>query len=155
MTNELSQRSIPEGLTVALHRARIRPGMEQTATEWMQMLNDRLDEAVDTLGRERMAIEIVFRSKEQDGDYLTWVTVQGQGESVDTSTHPLDIDHLSYDKRVREPGWTRGEPQLLLLPDPVRAAVESVSAARGDAKLIAEAWMAEESRAKILGENPT
>lgn len=128
MTNELSPRSIPEGLTVALHRARIRPGMEQMATEWMQMLNDRLDEAVDTLGRERMAIEIVFRSSEPDGEYLTWVTVRGQGDSVETSTLALDIDHLSYDKRVREPGWTVAQPQLLLLPYPVRDAVESVAA---------------------------
>ena len=111
--------SIPEGITVALHRARIRPGMEDAATEWMQMLNDRLDEAVDTLGRERMAIEMVFRSSESDGDYLTWVTVRGQGESVESSNHQLDIDHLSYDRRVREPGWIVAEPQLLLLPEPV------------------------------------
>lgn len=115
--------SIPAGLTVALHRARIRPGMEHEATEWMQMLNDRLDEAVDTLGRERMAIEVVFRSSEPDGDYLTWVTVRGRGESVESSTHQLDIDHVAYDRRVREPGWATAEPQLLLLPEPVRAAV--------------------------------
>jgi len=122
-TTPLTLVSIPQGITVALHRARIRPGMEHEATEWMQMLNDRLDEAVDTLARERMAIEMVFRSSEPDGDYLTWVTVRGQGESVESSNHQLDIDHVAYDQRVREPGWIVAEPQLLLLPKPVRDAV--------------------------------
>jgi hypothetical protein len=89
----------------------------------MQMLNDRLNEAVSTLDRERMAIEIVFRSTESDGEYLTWVTVRGPGRPVKTSTHQLDVDHLAYDRRVREPGWAVATPQLLLLPEPVRAVV--------------------------------
>jgi hypothetical protein len=115
---------IPNGLRVSLHRARIRPGREDEATEWMQMLNDRHAEAVQTLERERMAMEVVFRSSEADGDYLTWVTLHGPGEAVDTSTHPLDADHLAYDRRVRQPEWMTAEPQLLLLPGPVRTAVE-------------------------------
>lgn len=119
----LAARGIPDGLTVSLHRARIRPGMEDEATRWMQMLNDRHDEAVATLDRERMAIEIVFRSSEPTGDHLTWVTVRGPGEDVGTSTHPLDVDHLEYDRRVRLPGWTTAEVHLLLAPEPVLAAI--------------------------------
>jgi hypothetical protein len=116
-------RSIPEGLTVSLHRARILPGMEEEATEWMQMLNDRHEEAVATLDRERMAIEIIFRSSAADGDHLTWITVQGPGEAVGTSSHQLDVDHLAFDRRVRERGWVTEEAQLLLLPEPVLRAV--------------------------------
>jgi hypothetical protein len=36
----------------------------------MAMLNDRLDECVATLDRERMAIEIAFRLRENGEDYL-------------------------------------------------------------------------------------
>lgn len=122
-SQEQKPRSIPEGLTVSLHRARIRPGLEDEATRWMQMLNDRHDEAVATLDRERMAIEIIFRSTDRDGDHLTWITVHGPGETVSTSTHPLDIDHLAYDQRVRQPGWETESPQLLLLPAPILKAV--------------------------------
>ncbi|MBF4635327.1 hypothetical protein ITJ38_13010 [Agreia pratensis] len=119
----LETHGIPAGLTVSLHRARIRLGMEDEATRWMQMLNDRHREAVATLDRERMAIEIVFRSSEPTGDHLTWITARGPGEDVGTSRHALDIDHLDYDRRVRLPGWTIGEVQLLLLPEPVLRAV--------------------------------
>jgi hypothetical protein len=44
--------------------------MEQEAERWMRMLNDRRDEAVQTLERERVAIEIVFRERDDDGDWL-------------------------------------------------------------------------------------
>jgi len=37
----------------------------------------------------------------------------------------LDRDHEEQGKRTIEPGWTEAEPQLLLLPDPVRKAVLS------------------------------
>ena len=116
--------SVPLGLSVGLHRARIKPGQSAEADSWMRMLNDRLDESVATLERERMGIEIVFRLSDDSGDYLYWVTVRGEGgASVETSEHQLDEDHLAFDKRVREPGWTTGKVELLLLPDPVRDAV--------------------------------
>ena len=37
----------------------------------------------------------------------------------------IDCDHLEQAKRTKEPGWTEAEPQLLLLPGPVRDAVLS------------------------------
>lgn len=116
--------SVPAGLSVALHRARIKPGQSQQADAWMQLLNDRIDETRATLDRERMAIEIIFRLADDSGDYLFWVTVRGQGgESVETSDHPLDRDHLVFDRRVREPGWTSGSVELLAMPPQVQDAV--------------------------------
>src|ERR1700690_2071244 len=50
--------SIPDGLLVELARAKVIPGASAEADRWMAMLNDRLDECVATLDRERMAIEI-------------------------------------------------------------------------------------------------
>lgn len=116
-------RSIPPGLTVRLFRGTVRAGQSAAVDEWMSMLNDRLDEAVATLDRERMGIEIVFRSREGDTEHLYWVVVRGDGEHSNTSTAQLDIDHLAYDERCREPGWHTAEAELLLLPDAVRAVV--------------------------------
>jgi hypothetical protein len=117
--------SIPNGLTVQLYRGRVRPGRSALVDEWMAMLNDRLDEAVATTARERMGVEIVFRSREGEDEYLYWVVVRGEGRDVSTSHAPLDVDHLDYDRRCREPDWEVAQPALLLLPDPVRAAVLS------------------------------
>lgn len=130
MTNPASEQprpaSIPPGLTVQLFRGRVVPGQSDTVDEWMDMLNDRLDESVATLDRERMGIEIVFRQRDGDDEYLYWVIVRGDGESVETSQHQLDIDHRAYDARCRQPGWQTATPELLLLPDQVKAAVLDV-----------------------------
>ena len=112
--------SIPAGLRVRCARARIRPGMEAEAERWMRMLDERRDEAVQTLERERVALEVVFR----DGDSLVWVMLQGEGGSaVADSPFAIDREHLAFAERVKEPGQVELEPQVLLLPEPVRAAV--------------------------------
>ncbi len=90
------------------------------------MLNDRLDECVATLDRERMAIEIVFRLKENGEEYLFWVSVYGPGSQGLDPDNALDQAHVKQSERTIAPGqWTEAEPQLLLLPDPVRSAVLS------------------------------
>lgn len=115
--------SIPSGLTVSLSRGTVLPGASAEADRWMAMLNDRLDECVATLDRERMAIEIVFRLQEDGTDHLYWVTVQGaDGAGLDLSV-PIDRDHDAQARRTKHPGWTEATPQVLMLPDPVRRAV--------------------------------
>ncbi len=89
------------------------------------MLNDRLAECVATLDRERMALEIIFRLKEDGDDYLYWVSVHGPDGVAFDPDNPLDQAHFAQAKRTKEPGWTEAELQLLLLPDPVRDAVLS------------------------------
>ncbi len=89
----------------------------------MRMLNDRLDECVATLDRERMAIEIVFRLRENDEDHLFWVTVRGEDGADPDPGLPIDRDHIEQAKRTKEPGWVEAEPQVLMLPEPVREAV--------------------------------
>lgn len=121
---EVTPRSLPSGVTIELARGRVLPGAGAEADRWMAMLNDRLEECVATLDRERMAIEIVFRMKESDGtEYLYWVSVQGEsGEPPDESI-PIDRDHLEQAKRTKEPGWNYASPALLLMPRPVEEAV--------------------------------
>jgi hypothetical protein len=117
--------SIPDGLAVKLSRAKVLPGASSEADRWMTMLNERVDECVATLDRDRMAVEIIFRLKENGEDYLFWVEVLGaDGAGLDLD-NPIDQDHFEQAKRTKEPGWTEAEPQLLLLPDPVRKAVLS------------------------------
>ena len=70
-----------------------------------------------------MAIELVFRLRENDEDYLFWVSVRGpDGAGLDMD-QPIDRDHVEQAKRTEEPGWVEAEPQVVLLPEPVREAV--------------------------------
>ena len=117
--------SIPAGLVIRLMRAKVLPGAGAEADKWMAMLNERLDECVATLDRERMAVEIIFRLQEGEDDFLFWVTVKGaSGAGLDESI-PIDRDHAAQSRRTKEPGWTEAEPQVLLLPGPVQEAIMS------------------------------
>ena len=115
--------TIPDGLRVELSRAKVKPGQSAEADRWMNMLNDRVDECVATLDRERMALEIVFRLEEDGEECLYWVSIFGPaGEGLDESI-PIDRDHVEIGQRVKEPGWVEATPQFLLMPEPVRRAV--------------------------------
>jgi hypothetical protein len=90
----------------------------------MQMLNDRHNDAVQTLERERMAIEIIFRERDKQGDWLIWIMVHGDGgEPVETSPFDLDHAHVAFEDRVLLADQPEAEPQLLLMPAPVRQVV--------------------------------
>jgi hypothetical protein len=115
--------SIPEGLVLELSRGKVLPGASAEADRWMAMLNDRLDECVATLDRERMAVEIVFRLREDGTEHLYWVAIKGAGGSGLDPADPIDRDHEAQARRTKQPGWVEAEPQVLLLPDPVRRAV--------------------------------
>ena len=116
-------RSIPDGLVLELSRGTVLPGASAEADRWMAMLDDRLAECVATLDRERMAVEIVFRLREDGADHLYWVAIKGAGGSGLDLAVPIDRDHEAQARRTKQPGWVEAEPQVLLLPDPVRRAV--------------------------------
>jgi hypothetical protein len=125
--------SIPEGLVVELSRGKVLPGAGAEADRWMRMLDDRVDECVATLDRERMAIEIVFRLREGEDDFLYWVSVRGAAGATDLDPDSaIDRDHLAQAKRTKHPGWVEAEPQVLMLPDPVRQAVLEWALRPGD-----------------------
>ena len=115
--------TIPEGLHVELSRCKVLPGQSAEADRWMRMLDERSDECVATLDKERMAIEIIFRLKEDGEDYLFWMSVFGAGGAGLDLSNPIDRDHDAMARRVKEPGWVEAEPQVLLLPEPIRDAV--------------------------------
>lgn len=115
--------SIPEGLVVELSRGKVLAGASAEADRWMKMLDDRVDECIACLDAERMAIEIVFRLREGEDDYLYWVSVHGPNSGELDLTKAIDRDHLARAKKAKEPGWVEAEPQVLMLPEPVRQAV--------------------------------
>lgn len=56
--------TIPPGLRVELSRHQVVPGQSAKVDEWMKMLNDRADECRATLDPERVAVEAIFRLRD-------------------------------------------------------------------------------------------
>ena len=75
----------------------VKVGYEDKADEWMRLLVDRRVECVETLDREKMHYESIFKSVRDGRMYLSWFSVQGStGEHVRGSPHPIDELHTQY-----------------------------------------------------------
>jgi len=48
-------------MKVELSRFRVKPGKSGHVDDWLKMLNDNMGEAVQTLERELMKLEVIFR----------------------------------------------------------------------------------------------
>jgi uncharacterized protein DUF6176 len=71
-----------------------------------------------------VAVEIVFRERDDNGDWLGWVMIQGAGgASIRNSPFEIDLDHAAFAGRVKLPNRPEAEPLLLLLAEPVGDAV--------------------------------
>lgn len=119
-------------MLVELSRFRVKPGKSKRVDEWMAMLNERRDECIQTLAREQMKFEVIFREMIGEDEYLYWVTVQGEsGEHVRTSEFEVDRLHVAFHEECidHDYGMRDAQPMLVLLPDEVAAAMGWTTAA--------------------------
>jgi hypothetical protein len=64
--------------------------------QWLAMLNARMDEVKETLVREEMHVEVIFREISGDDEFLYWFSIQGEGGAhVNTSPTPRPTTSLS------------------------------------------------------------
>jgi hypothetical protein len=76
---------------------RVIEGKEDLAEEWVETLKTRQEECVETLTREKMVFESVFKFHKEGRLYLSWFSLQEEGhKEVDTSGHKIDKVHLEY-----------------------------------------------------------
>ena len=57
-------------MLVELTRVRVKPGKSARVDEWLAMLNARMDEVKETLIREEMHVEVIFREISGDDEFL-------------------------------------------------------------------------------------
>ena len=48
-------------MRVELTRVRVKEGKSARVDDWLKMLNDNMDEVIQTLDREQMKVEVIFR----------------------------------------------------------------------------------------------
>lgn len=87
----------------------------------MSELNRRYDEMLPTLPAERAVFEAIFRHEEPDGTiWIYHLGLVGEHGSGLTETAPIDQVHAAYSRTVKEPGWERLDPKLMLTPAHLR-----------------------------------
>ena len=120
-----TERGIYE-MKVELSRFRVKPGKSDRVNEWLTMLNSRMKEVVQTLDREQMKLEIIFREIIEGDEYLYWFSVQGeQGEHSGTSPFEVDAKHIEFHKECidHEYGCRDAQPQVVMVPENVAEAM--------------------------------
>lgn len=89
------------GLQATLYRFKVKDGEDDSYRAWMTMLNQRHNEAVDSLGRENTMVEAIFRDAESDPRSLYWLVVKTPGGAlVETSALPIDKVHNAFMEKV-------------------------------------------------------
>ena len=114
-------------MKVELTRLRIKRGKAHRVDEWLQMINARIGEALKTLEREGMKLEIIFREVIDEDDYLCWLTIQDEGgEPIETSPFELDHEHMKFGEECidHEYGGHEAQPQVILLLPQVAKAMQ-------------------------------
>ncbi len=138
-------------MKIELERFRVLPGKSERVDEWMKMLNTRLDECLATFDREQMYLEVIFREKQGEEEYLYWFSMQGEdGESVLTSEHQLDKDHIAFSRECIDTGYggvdeqgrkiagREMQLQVPMIPSRIAEAIAQMRRDRGeDGKMLA------------------
>ena len=84
-------------MNVELTRFKVKRGKSKHVDEWMNFLNEHMDEVLLTLVDEKMYVETIFRETLNNDEYLYWYSVQGEGGlEVEESQHWIDRKHLEY-----------------------------------------------------------
>jgi Family of unknown function (DUF6176) len=113
-------------MKVELSRFHVKPGKSQRVDEWLNMLNANMDEVLQTLEREEMMLEVIFREIIDGEEYLYWFSVQGEsGEEVTTSPFEVDQKHMAFHEECTDHEYGRrdAQPQVIMAPAVVARAM--------------------------------
>lgn len=110
-------------MKIELHRFRVFQGKSQVVDEWLNFLNQHMEDTLLTLEDEKMYVESIHREVLDGTEYLYWYIIQGEGgRSVKDSTSYIDIQHLKYWKECIDPSYkAKAMPALVaMIPHRVR-----------------------------------
>ena len=106
-------------MRVELTRVRVKEGKSSRVDDWLKMLNDSMDEVIQTLDREQMKVEVIFREMINGEEYLYWFSVQGEaGEDVNASPFEVDRKHIAFHEECIDHAYGAhdAQPQVVMVP---------------------------------------
>ena len=114
-------------MRVELSRFHVKPDKSNRVDDWLNMLKGNMDEVVQTLEREQMKLEVIFREIIDGEEYLYWFSVQGEaGENVTTSPFDIDQKHIQFHEECIDHTYGRrdAQPQVIMVPPGVAEAMD-------------------------------
>ena len=121
-------------MKVELSRFRVKDSKSDRVDAWMAMLNERHAECIQTLEREQMKLEVIFRELIDGEEYLTWFSVQDEsGKDVNSSEFEVDRLHVAFHEECIDHDYGRhdAQPMLVLVPEAVARAMDWEEPAAG------------------------
>ncbi len=116
-------------LHVELSRFRVKEGKSSVVDQWMNFLNEHMEDTLLTLQGEKMYVETIFREVLDGQEYLYWYSVQAEGGiEVENSESYIDKKHLEYWEECIDPsfGMVDLNPQVVMIPKPIYEAMEEL-----------------------------
>lgn len=110
-------------MNVELTRFKVKEGKSRKVDEWLKFLNKNMEDVLVTLDGERMYIESILRECCEDGDFLYWFSVQGEGGAdVEESTHWIDKKHMQYWDECIDPMYKPVDmkTEVVMIPEKIR-----------------------------------
>lgn len=96
-------------------KIKLKPSSIDRVREWAKTINERKDEALETLRDETVIVESWFLDRTEDGDYLIAImkaeSFEKSGEAVKKSVHAIDEYHRQVMQGIRD---ERTELELLV-----------------------------------------
>lgn len=116
-------------LHVELSRFRVKEGKSSVVDQWMNFLNEHMEDTLLTLQEEKMYVETIFREVLDGQEYLYWYSVQAEGGiEVENSESYIDKKHLEYWEECIDPsfGMVDLSPRVVMIPKPIYETMEEL-----------------------------
>ena len=115
-------------MNVELTRFRVRKGKSERVDEWLEFLNENMNDVLITLEAEKMYVETILREHLDGEEYLYWYSVQGDGgQEVEASDHWIDKKHLEFWNECIDPDFKPIDlkTEVVMIPDKIRKSMDS------------------------------
>ncbi|RPF53394.1 DUF6176 family protein [Aquisalibacillus elongatus] len=110
-------------MNIELTKFKVKQGKSELVDEWLNFLNNYMDEVLLTLEDEKMYVENIFREFEHGHEYLYWYSIQGEdGQPVEESDHWIDHKHLEYWQKCIDTNYSPVDLKLevTMIPDRIK-----------------------------------
>ncbi len=113
-------------MKVELTRFKVKEGKAQRVDEWMKLLNESMPAILLTLEDEKMYVEAIFRESNEEGEFLYWLSIQGEGAiNIKDSVHEIDKRHVEFSHECLDTNYKALDMKLevTMLPEWIKGAI--------------------------------
>jgi predicted RNA-binding protein len=110
-------------LNIELSKFCVKKGKRQQVDEWLRFLNREMPGVLLTLEDEKMYVEMIFREKDAEDDYLYWFSMQAEGgAAVEDSDSDIDRIHMQYWRECIDESFHAPTllPAVAMMPEKIR-----------------------------------